>query len=341
MSNNIIYDNIFEAIANLEPSNVAINLKTSDSSHIVRNLKYNIIPMPDGTTVAFPSSPILFTYYRGENDDYDLKYPCVPSIYRIKNENERIDGQRNLELVLIDKLKLIDFELITEHFPQVYYAKKDFCNVNFEALAQHYELNTTLLDLTSDLLVAAFFATHYNDFTIKTDGIGCIRRYISFPYDDPKFKIIGLQPFQRPGQQCALGLTLDASENFSLISTKTLFKQNDKYNKKIHDIFYINGKNTLFPDEEISEIAKLIKKENCISSMAISKYCSDNNSAFVDIERILAKHDIVVTNSLIYSLNRNQRRKLERFYKEKPYGNISMNNASNINLFSRPMYIPD
>ena len=35
----------------------------------------------NGKIGAFPQN-MLFDFFRGENDDYDTKYPCVPSIYR-------------------------------------------------------------------------------------------------------------------------------------------------------------------------------------------------------------------------------------------------------------------
>ena len=54
--------------------------------------------------------------------------------------------------------------------------------VDFVALAQHYELNTDYLDVTSGIVTAAFFATNYyytasNEYLVKKDGVGCIRYY--------------------------------------------------------------------------------------------------------------------------------------------------------------------
>lgn len=47
-------------------------------------------------------------------------------------------------------------------------------------MAQHYEMRTDLLDLTSDIMVAAFFATNKYESKDETyrpikEGIGCLR----------------------------------------------------------------------------------------------------------------------------------------------------------------------
>ena len=89
---------------------------------------------------------MTFRFYRGENDDFDAKYPCVPQLYRTKNIKDLTDQTRS-EFLLIDRLKITEFELIAREFPQVKNAIKDYCNVDFSALAQHYGLKTDLLDL--------------------------------------------------------------------------------------------------------------------------------------------------------------------------------------------------
>ena len=340
MPDNKIFDDIFEVIRYLENSNPVLNLKGKKHGYLRRDLYFNLLQMPNGTIGAFPPN-MTFRFYRGENNDYDLIYPCVPSIYRIKKvEEQDAKLNRNQELILIDNLKMVEFELILKEFPQVKYALKDYCDVDYRALAQHYELNTDLLDVTSDVVVAAFFATHIfdpetKDYRVREEGIGCLRVYVNLMIDPNQmepFRMIGLQPFQRPGIQCAFAVRMAKGEDFSKLSSKLLFKQDAKWNRKIREAFYPQGRNTLFPTEEISEVAFLIKKSDSISKMAVHKYCQDNGCTIEEVEFILTKHNIRIFSQLAYSLSRQQRRNLEREYRGRPYGDVK--------LYSRLMCIP-
>lgn len=331
MTNNKIFKDIFEAIRYLEKGNPVLNLKDKKIGYLVRDLHFNLMEMPNGTIGAFPPN-MTFRFFRGENDNYDLNYSCIPSIYRIKKDEEKdVDGSRDAEFILIDNLKIAEFELILKGFPQVKYAIKDYCDVDYRALAQHYGLNTDLIDVTSDIVVAAFFATHVydaeaNDYQIKEDGIGCIRTYVNImvqPETEP-FRMIGLQPFQRPGLQCAFAVKMDKGEDFSKFTGKLLFKQDAKWNRKIHEAFYPNGRNILFPGEEICDVANLIKQSDCVSGMAIDKYCKENDCKKQNVEAVLKNYNIKIVDELLYSLSRQQRRKLERKYKDRPYGNVKL-----------------
>lgn len=340
MNDKIIYEDIFEAIRQLEIGSPVINLKDKEFGYLQRNLYFNLMEMPDGTIGAFPPN-MFIRYFRGENKDYDELYPCVPSMFRVKKPQDvGADGQRKQELILIDELKLVEFELILEQFPQVKYAIQDYCKVDFRALAQHYELNTNLIDVTSDIATAAFFATHYydsekNEYRIKEDGIGCLRVYsnIAIQYnEDQPFRMIGLQPFQRPGLQCAFAVKISRGENFANLSHKVLFKQSSKWNQKLHDTFYPKGKNILFPDEEIADVAKIVKETREISKLSIEKYCSINEISEDVVIQLLNDNEYSVVENFNYKLTRQQRRKLSREYKGRPYGDVQ--------LSSRLMYIP-
>lgn len=332
MIGNMVFDDVFEAIRRLEKSNPILNLRDKARGYMERNFHFNLMELPDGTIGAFPPNMML-RFYRGESEDFDSKYSCIPSIYRInKLGEEDLIGNRKDHFILIDNLKITEFELVISEFPQVKYAIEDYCNVDFRALAQHYDLNTNLLDVSSDIAVAAFFATHTHDskngYQIKTGGIGCLRVYmpnfINSESELDTFRLIGLQPFQRPGLQCAFALRMNKDENFAKLSGKALFRQNDRWNRKLHEAFYPQGKNILFPAEEIDDVAVLIKNSNRVSKMAVRKFCNDNDFTDEYVEKILLKHKILISERLTYSLSRQQRRRIEREFKGRPYGDVEL-----------------
>ncbi|WP_281700158.1 FRG domain-containing protein [Cetobacterium somerae] len=80
-------------------------------------------------------------------------------------------------------------------------AEKNNQYINFLALAQHYELNTNLIDITSDIAVAAFFAVNEydklkNEYKVLEKGIGVIKVCSSLFGVDRSFEFIGYQIFK-------------------------------------------------------------------------------------------------------------------------------------------------
>jgi hypothetical protein len=200
-------------------------------------------------------------------------------------------------------------------------------DIHYDALAQHYELKTDLLDLSSDIAVAAFFATHVYDeeenrFASKSEGIGYIRSY-----RDPallsgelgKMKLIGLQPFKRPGVQYAFGIKLNSND-------KILFRQKLKSNKKINKLFCHDNFNKLIPPEDdVSEIAKNVKKSKIVSKEAVSIYCDKNEINKEDLINNLSENGYSMVDNPIYKLSRQRRRAIKRrMKKEKPYGDAEI-----------------
>jgi hypothetical protein len=332
-----VFEDIFEAIRYLESRNIVISIKDNASGYLQRNLYFNTMELPDGTVGAFPPN-MTSRFYRGENKVYEN---CYPSIFRVNNATEACrNGNRRQDNIVIDTLKIIDFELVIKNFPQVQFAIKDYCNVDYSALAQHYELNTNLIDLTCDLAVAAFFATNYynaetQEYEIKEFGMGCLRSYVNIAinYEQKQpFRLIGLQPFKRPGLQCAFALKLEAGEDFANHSAKVLFKQNPQYNGKLREAFYDGDRNILFPKEDITDIANMIKTKMSVSQEAVKLYCNEQSVPEPAIFDMLERNNITVTDNIAYKLTRQNRRRLERVYKDRPYGDVK--------LISRLSYLP-
>ncbi|MGL5963396.1 MAG: FRG domain-containing protein, partial [Fusobacteriaceae bacterium] len=254
----IIYENIFDAIEVFEKNSCLIKLKNNHvtSLNLKRNNTFEAIETEDGKIGAIPPR-FLGVSYRGENQVFPS---CKASIYRSNNKIERMR----------DEIKIIDFELILKKIPEVIEAEKNNQYINFLALAQHYELNTSLIDITSDLAVAAFFAVNkYNseikEYEIMENGIGVIKRLFNPIMFDENFEFIGYQIFKRPTYQHAFGIKTLGDVEEQPRFEKVYFKHSKIDNQKITSLFLKENKNELFPEEYISKIAKFLKNTNSVT----------------------------------------------------------------------------
>lgn len=153
--------------------------------------------------------------YRGQNAEYGM---CVPSIYR--NDPDDIS-------IFENRIRLIAFQRLLHSHPVVkhFFFRHNFL-VNEEGLAQHYGLHTEILDLTSSLDVALFFALCKYDpstdsYDYFRDGTHTGVLYVFDPildneptpvmhmnYMNGNIRPIGLQAFPRPGVQYGYGLRI-------------------------------------------------------------------------------------------------------------------------------------
>lgn len=153
--------------------------------------------------------------YRGQNAEYGM---CLPTIYR--NAADDI-------CIFEDRMRLIAFERLLHSHPVVrhFFFRHNFL-VNEEGLAQHYGLRTEILDLTSNLDVALFFAvckydpaTDSYDYFREGTHTGVLYVFdpvldneptpaMSVDYMNGNIRPIGLQAFPRPGAQYGYGLRI-------------------------------------------------------------------------------------------------------------------------------------
>lgn len=259
--------------------------------------KFEIYPeSPDGPCVLKPTTSCINSYFRGQTLYHE---DCCPTLYRNKKK-DNIDR-------FIDRLRTSEFELLIQKHPfvKLIYEQgirfrnfgEDACvklKVDSLGLAQHYELETDLIDLTSDKWVAAFFASCINkngryipiDELKDKASFGVIYRYTLPPEQylsaheklnyKQKFSIIGLQPFNRPGEQRGFALQLDEGENLNTV--RGIEKYHFRHDKLAAEIIYnrMNQGKDLFPYDELEELAKKIKCSKKISNdafkLAFEKY---------------------------------------------------------------------
>lgn len=313
MTKDDVSDDIIEAIRKFDPNNSILILKKYPNAYFLRENPFQLMGSNNGKSIILPKTHMLMTHYRGENNIYDT---CVPAIYR----NNPSDTQ-----ILIEKLKVLEFISITKIFPQVQFAEKDGHDVRYEALAQHYGLKTDIIDVTSDICVAAFFATHEYDagtnrYLPKTSGYGVLRSISCLGMiPDENVELIGAQPFQRPTLQHAFGLRMRNGEDLNTRSGKIVFKQNIFWNQKIEDLFRQNYTN-LFPREIIADVADSISLSSSVTQLSIDEYCESNGLHVNEIASIVLEAGYSIRNTPIFVLSNKVREMLKKDVEENGYG---------------------
>ena len=142
--------------------------------------------------------------YRGQTDRYPT---CFPSAIR-----NNLDDEKHLMANLaLERVRVAELELLLRNHPFKAVADKRGCYIDYHALAQHYGIPTSLLDLTSNVEIAAFFAvakwdTEAASFKPMESGKGVMYRFdwtaIGRGYTK-FFEPVGIGPGLRPTRQHA------------------------------------------------------------------------------------------------------------------------------------------
>lgn len=223
--------------------------------------RYRFMPGPE-------FSPRL---YRGQTKCFEQ---CIPSLYR---QPRLIDSlywvAKAIELLgVLEKhpacLELAAFEMEGLTF--------DF---NIEALAQHYQYPTALLDFSRSRDVAMFFATcRYDTETERYLPLSSgdavlytadLRALILHREGHSKLLPLGLEPLPRPEAQRALAVSLSPSENLHEMPwiQRTLIEITPALSKRYFEIF--NEGRTLFPVNAFDQHIQILRTNRTVSTSAI------------------------------------------------------------------------
>lgn len=222
--------------------------------------------------------------FRGQSGFYD---PSTPSLLRKKKGRFVVENIFYEEFVLALK----DHPLIRLFWDGIELCgHRYFFEVTYYGLAQHYGFKTRVMDLTSDLDVAKFFAV--TDYNAKTDTYSPVideSRYGVFYYWDnvrhplafqPIFggnlSSIGLQVFPRSGRQKGFLFSMYREQNFNDIPfvRYKLFRHDAAISKQIYKMAR-RGK-LYFPEDELSSLAQRIRCSKILSGKAFSKNLESN-----------------------------------------------------------------
>jgi len=201
--------------------------------------------------------------FRGQGLEFS---PCYPSLYR---------GNPTEPEIFIERMRLIQFSRLLESHPAIIeFFKKYHFHVDVEGLAQHYGIKTSVLDLTSNIDVALFFAicpydsksdsySYYNDgkehnailYLFRSDCDNGITPSLFPEQLFLKIHPIGLQAFARPGAQRAYGLHLERGESVKCYMYRFTFTSDDS----MHYLdLYRQGEKLWVKDELVEKVKKIV-----------------------------------------------------------------------------------
>lgn len=235
--------------------------------------KFEKVKNKKGEYILVPTTHDLSFVYRGQTAFYD---ECKPTLYRKEKSEEEI---------LIERLRCCEFEEYLKQLPEVRAFEARNFKIGYLGLAQHYGLQTNVIDLTNSLEVALFFAMcnmskdgkKFNSQIEDKEYIGYIYAVNAFEMTsnrskpstlyDGRLNVIGMQPFYRPGAQRGFGLHLDEGETLTgLLYSFSYTKQDSEliYN-------YFNQGTTLWHEDEVSMVAQEISNTKLFSYRAMNK----------------------------------------------------------------------
>jgi len=232
------------------------------------------------------NSPFASPYlYRGQSQRYQ---PCLPAVYRgfplVRNPQELPSEGR--DYFLLSEVRRQEFYGVLNQHAASRFAKEIGLHLSPIALAQHYEIPTDHLDLTSDPEVAAFFAACWRDdkeeWQPVEEGEGIVYRFdlTAFPralgdqFKADEFfrcvEMIGLQTLPRPGEQKAWTFHLPLGLDFERLPLDVYtFRQRPDAGRTLLARF--DQGRALFPRDVLAEVSKSIRSAGSVPSSILEE----------------------------------------------------------------------
>jgi hypothetical protein len=285
------------------------------------NEQLTAIDRGDGKIIFKSGTEMTLYQYRGQAKNYSLQ--CEANIYRVKG----------LQSTFLEVCRTVAFERFLGKHPFILFVDsiQDDIYINKTAIAQHYELKTPYLDLTSNFDVASFFATceqingKYKPYKGKEYGVMYVYNEVLDTTRSIKesfeFEYLGWQPLPRPEQQRASTYKLQENESFATKKDvqSYLFSHSRSQSKDIW-LKFDKGK-ILFPKDATKDIAEKFKNLVSFTNEEISEAKSRfnlwfNNYDKLEFEKIL---DEIQTIQLRDDLNWCDFMDCDRGYWEEEY----------------------
>lgn len=252
----------------------------------------------DGMRVKYPHGVVLQqakfrNYYRGEPQIYTKSQPTLLrklEVYRNKEEKELYR--------MVADMRIAEFKALLEKFEHV--QQWDISDIQYEALAQHYGLETGWLDITTDFDVAMFFATcwwdkeekrwkpltkeqtelseetkygmifHMPSWYMSQRWGFEIEKFGDFSKGLPNNLIypIGFQPFMRCSMQNGYGIYMQKPKPLQedIGFEKLRFRHSEELSKKVFE--RMKGGELIYPHEGLSGVEFLIDQIKTLTDFA-------------------------------------------------------------------------
>lgn len=319
----------------------------------------------NGFMMTYPHGQIIKQakrryYYRGENQIYPT---CKPSLLRnIQNQKNEFDKQ--IELFVYD-MKIYEFKMLLSKFKHISNWDKQYSDVLYEPLAQHYGIETKWLDITNDFEVALFFACcwfnkekrQWQPLTKTQTDLDNEKRFgVIFRQPDwradllsetsqeiqkitGKILPIGFQPFMRCHMQYGYAIKMD--ESMDLYTDVNFEKLKFKHSEKLSNLVFdkMQAGKLIFPNEGLlscMDQIENIKDSKCFSSDAF-EYAASKSKSIIDKDIYLNK--LLSLNYTIGTTSVNISRQRIRFIDRK-YQNFSLEKCYGISISTRLIHKP-
>lgn len=178
-----------------------------------------------GKLFVIPAANDFSLLFRGQTEEIN---PCLPTLHR-KSPNPL--------QIFIERMRFVEFEKLLDSHPLVRFYKSKGFTLSYEGLAQHYGLKTEVMDFTSDIDIALFFAmcpydSATDDYILPSESAshkGIIYVLNPYIYDftllsnnraeifNETVQPIGLQPFERPAMQKGYGILLPSGKRLNRV----------------------------------------------------------------------------------------------------------------------------
>lgn len=225
--------------------------------------------------------------YRG----HAMKYPtCTASLLR----NLALDERTLKAQLVFERFRVAELELLMQKHPFMNVWRARGYHVDWHGLAQHYGIPTTLLDLTSNIEVAAFFASAIWDgetqrFVPAESGTGVMYRFdwgAFGPGYAKYFTPVGFGPGLRPARQHAWTFNLKPGVDFQEVPhiEAVEFKHSKAASSELFEMFS-NG-DWLYPPDSLALIVEKLRDLPFLTMNAIRHAARSDGEKAEDIESI-------------------------------------------------------
>lgn len=268
-----------------------------------------------------PMSPL----WRGENEYHEK---CLPSLYRHElTPLEKLERQIQLE----------DFREILQVNPEIKEMEEGGLEVNYNGLAQHYGIETNVLDLTNSFLVAAFFATTTYDSLmdvyrpiVHTVSQGVIYffptgDYMNFGHEAPIWPI-GMEALRRPGEQRGFGMEMDEMHrDLNHYSGAHLFRFWHSPQASIKIWQMTHGGYDLFPYDPMTEKVRNMRKYRIYSEEGLRlafKKMEDPGMSLEEARDALVQAGCIFVNKVPFAYTKREEEYINDLFRKMYPGNF-------------------